>query len=91
MVLRIDRSNKSEFVILTLSGRIESKKIVELRGILASQEENQKIAIDLKDVTLVDQGSVEFLAECMAQGAALLNCPAYLREWIERLHPSSQF
>ena len=84
MVLRIDKSKNSEFVIFTLSGRIENKKIIELQEILASHEESRKIAFDLKDVTLVDQRSVEFLAECQAQGAELWNCPAYLREWIER-------
>ncbi len=84
MVLRIDKSNKSEFVILTLSGRIENNKIRELQEILALEQTNQKIALDLKDVKLVDQRSVEFLEECETRGVELWNCPAYLREWIVR-------
>ena len=85
MVLRIDKSNKSEFVIFTLSGRIENEKIAELTEIVASQQPGQKIVFDLKDITLIDQSSVEFLAQCQARGAELRNCPAYLREWILRV------
>jgi len=36
----------------------------------------------LKDVRLVDQDAVTFLAECEASGARLRNCPAYIRNWI---------
>jgi ABC-type transporter Mla MlaB component len=85
MVLRIDNSTNSEFVIFTLSGRLENKKIIELLQILASQQANQKIAFDLRDVTLIDKRSVEFFAECEAQGAELWNCSPYLREWILRI------
>jgi hypothetical protein len=85
MVLRIDKSNNSEFVVFTLSGRIEKDKITELRVLLALEKAIQKIALDLKDVKLVDQHSVEFLEELEAQGTALWNCPAFLREWIVRI------
>lgn len=85
MVMRIEKSRFSKFVIFTLSGRIENEKIRELQEILALEQANQKIAFDLKDVKLVDQHSVEFLEECEAQGAELWNCPPYLREWIVRV------
>jgi hypothetical protein len=91
MVLRIDRSNNSEFVIFTLSGRIENEKIRELRKILALEKTKQKIAFDLKDIKLVDQHSVEFLEVCEAQGAELWNCPAFLREWIVRIRAGRRF
>jgi ABC-type transporter Mla MlaB component len=84
MVLRIDKSDNSEFVIFTLSGRIENETITELQEILALAQTNQKIALDLKDVKLVDRRSVEYLEECETQGVELWNCPAYLREWIVR-------
>lgn len=85
MVLRIDKSTNSQFVILRLSGRIENEKIRELKEVLSGDQENQKIAFDLEDVKLVDQLSVEFLEECEAQGAELWNCPPYLREWIVKV------
>ncbi len=73
MVLRIDKSNNSEFVVFTLSGRIEKDKITELRELLALEKAIQKIALDLKHVKLVDQHSVEFLDELEAQGTELWN------------------
>ena len=82
MVLRIDKTIDSKFVIFALSGRIENEKINELKEILALQPTNQKIAFDLNDIKLVDQASVNFLAECEMQGIELWNCPVYLREWI---------
>ena len=85
MVLRIEKSNTSEFVIFTFSGRIENEKIRELREILSLEQAGRKIAFDLKDVKLVDQHSIEFLEECEAQGVELVNCPIYLREWITRV------
>ena len=48
---------------------------------------NQMIIIwllDLKDVTLVDPDAVKFLARWEADGIKFENCPAYVREWIER-------
>ena len=89
MVLRIEKSSHSEFVIFTLSGRIENEKIRELQEILALEQAGQKIAFDLKDVKLVDRHSVEFLAECESQGVELWNCPAYLREWIVRVRAAN--
>jgi hypothetical protein len=38
----------------------------------------------LKEVKLVDRDVVSFLAGCEAKGVKLVNCPAYIREWIER-------
>ena len=89
MVLRIEKSNTPEFVIFTISGRIEIEKIRELDELLALEQANRKIALDLKDVKLVDQHSVEFLEKCEARGAKLWNCPAYLREWIARVRAAN--
>jgi len=40
--------------------------------------------LDLEEVTLVDLDIVQLLARCEAKGLELLNCPAYIREWISR-------
>jgi len=85
MVLRIEKSDSSEFVIFTLSGRIENEKIKALQEILVLEQANKKIALDLHDLKLVDQRSVEFLEECETKGVQLWNCPPYLREWIVRI------
>lgn len=42
------------------------------------------MAIDLKDVVLVDCEAVTLLAFSEAHGIELKNCPAYIREWVTR-------
>lgn len=46
---------------------------------LALEAEGQQIVLDLRDVTLVNEGAVKFLAGCEADGIKLENCPAYIR------------
>jgi hypothetical protein len=82
-VLKIKRSGH-DTVVFTLSGRIEAEDIKELRQVLALETEGQQIALDLRDVTIVNQGAVEFLAGCEADKIKLENRPAYIREWIKR-------
>jgi hypothetical protein len=42
------------------------------------------VAIDLKEVIIVDRDAVTLLALSEANGIKLRNCPAYLREWVAR-------
>jgi hypothetical protein len=91
-MLKIQRSTNGR-VVYTLSGRIEAEDIVELQRILNLETENDQLALDLKDVTLVDREAVKFLARCEADSITLENCPAYVREWIgqeERPRPSGK-
>jgi hypothetical protein len=48
------------------------------------EQERARVAIDLKDVLLVDRDAVKLLALRESNGAELRNCPAYIREWITR-------
>ena len=82
-MLKIQRKANGR-VIFTLSGRIEAEDIDELRRLLELEGVGTHIALDLKDVTLVDRDAVKFLSRCEADGVDLENCPAYIREWIER-------
>jgi len=73
-------------VIFTLSGRIEAEDVKDLRQLLDSETAGQQhLVLDLRDVTLVNEGAVKFLADCEAASIKLENCPAYIREWIERV------
>ena len=81
-MLRIQRSS-NKIVVFSLSGRIESGDIPELRRLLSLEEAGKDIALDLQDVLLIGRDSVEFLAGCEAENIKLENCPAYVREWIE--------
>lgn len=82
-MLKIQRRTNGG-VIFTLSGRIEAEDIDELRRLLELEEAGSNIALDLKDVTLVDRDAVKFLSNCEADRIKLENCPAYVREWIGR-------
>jgi len=42
------------------------------------------VAIDLKNVLLVDREAVKLLAVRESNGTELRNCPAYIREWVTR-------
>ena len=81
MTCRIDRLSVEQGVALRISGRIAGEDLEVLRTAL---EEVRVIAIDLAEVELVDRDAVEFLALTEANGIALRNCPAYIREWITR-------
>ena len=67
-----------------LSGRIEAEDVAELQGLFALETVDRHLVLDLKDVTLVDGHAVKFLARWEANGIKFENCPAYVREWIER-------
>lgn len=82
-MLKIQRKANGR-VLFTLSGRIEAEDIDELRRLLELEDTSRKIALDLRDVTLVDRDGVKFLAACEVKGIQLENCPAYIREWIAR-------
>ena len=46
-------------------------------------QEKSVVAIDLKDVHLVDLEAVKFLALRDSKAVELRNCPPYIREWIK--------
>ena len=81
---KVQRLVSGDFVILGLSGRIQGEQLMELQQVLASETGKQNVVLDLEEVKLVDQDAVTFLACCEATGTALRNCPAYVREWIDR-------
>jgi anti-anti-sigma regulatory factor len=82
-MLRIQRSANDK-VIFTLSGRIEAEHLEELQRVCSLEMVDRLLVLDLKDVTLVARDAVQYLARCEANGVQLENCPAYIREWIER-------
>jgi hypothetical protein len=50
----------------------------------ALRQEAGALAIDLKNVSLVDRGAVKLLARREINGTELRNCPPYIREWVTR-------
>jgi hypothetical protein len=81
---KVQRAEDSGRVVLLVSGRIAGENLTELKKVFIAETENQNFILDMSEVRLVDQDSVEFLSRCEANGAELRNCPPYIREWIER-------
>jgi hypothetical protein len=83
MTCRIDRVVIGPcLLILHISGQITGKDVDLLRSLL--EQERSVVAIDLKDVLLVDREAVKLLALRELNGTELRNCPAYIREWVTR-------
>ena len=83
MTCRIDRAViGAGLLIFHISGHISGKDVDLLRSLL--EQERSVVAIDLKDVLLVDRRAVRLLALRELNGAKLKNCPAYIREWVTR-------
>jgi anti-anti-sigma regulatory factor len=82
-MLKITRTTIGE-VIFTVSGRMDSEHLAELKTLLSSEANGPSIILDLRDLTLVDQDTVSFLGHCETGNIQLKNCPAYIREWITR-------
>ncbi len=81
-MLKILRSTKNASVIFTLIGRVEVENLEELKRVVGLEARDHNLILDLKDVTLVDQSTIRFLARCEAEDVTLENCPAYIRDWI---------
>lgn len=82
MTFKIQRAAKEDVVTFTLSGRIKAEEVAELQRLFEVERQDHRIVLDLKEVKLADQDAVRFLARCEANGTQLVNCPAYIREWI---------
>ena len=83
MVFRVQKvEEQGDLVVYTLSGRIQSGQLEELRTLL--QGEERKVILYLDELSLVSHEGVSFLAHCEANGVELRNCPAYVRKWIEQ-------
>jgi hypothetical protein len=65
---------------IRLIGRMRAEHLSELEKQI--RESKSKIALDLEELDLVDVEAVRFLGMCETQGVTLLNCSAYIRDWI---------
>jgi hypothetical protein len=82
VTLRIETAPGHARTIVKLIGRIETEHLSELRAQLDTI--GGTIVLDLDDVSLVNLEVIQFLGTCESQGTQLLNCPAYIRKWIDR-------
>jgi predicted metal-binding protein len=61
---------------------MEAEHVSELKELF--DRDYRKIILDLRDLRLADRDAVRFLRGCEADGMKLKNCPAYVREWMDR-------
>jgi len=71
-----------QWTTVTLIGRIQTEHLSELCAQLDAIGES--IVLDLGDVSVVNLDVVQFLSTCESEGIQLLNCPTYIRKWIDR-------
>jgi len=75
--LVIDCESGSMFRV---SGDLQGDSVRILEELLAKVSKH--VVLDLKEVILADRHAVALLALCERNGGQLMNCPAYLREWV---------
>jgi predicted metal-binding protein len=61
---------------------MEAEQVAELKELF--DRNYRMIILDLLDLRLADRDAVRFLRGCEADGMKLENCPAYVREWMDR-------
>src|SRR6202158_2826033 len=81
VTLKIEKLAGEHGTTLKLIGRIRAEHLFALRGQIAASAPS---VLELREVSLVDADAVRFLGSCESDGIQLLNCYAYIREWIVR-------
>ena len=80
-MLKIQRTANG-YVVFAVSGRLEADSLRELSALLALESSARAVALELKDLVLVDRDAVGFLRACAEKGIELRNCPRYIRAWM---------
>ena len=80
MVLKIEEERNGSNAVLSLSGRISSGGVQQIKAYMDTID--GPFALDLDEVHLVDLDAARFLAVCEKRGIELLNCRPHVREWI---------
>ncbi len=70
--------------MFTVSGRMQTQDIDPIRQLLDAEPQGQQLMLDLRNLTLISQDAVTFLAECEANGVGIENCPPYIRKWLDQ-------
>jgi anti-anti-sigma regulatory factor len=78
--LRIEKNSRGGRTTIRLIGHFQVEHIEELQKQL--RQNGPRFVLDLTELTLVDVDVVRFLETCEADGAEVINCAPYIREWI---------
>jgi anti-anti-sigma regulatory factor len=80
VTFKIEKHRDRHSTTIRLIGRMRAEHLSELEKQI--REGVSKIALDLEELDLVDVEAVRFLGMCETRGVTLLNCSAYIRDWI---------
>jgi hypothetical protein len=80
--MKIEKAPQRGETTVRLSGHFQAEHVGELNKQL--QDNGPWLVLDLKEVTVVDVEVVRFLGACEANGAKIVHCPQYIREWMNR-------
>jgi len=79
---RLKKVVDRNWVTLCMSGHLEAKHLAEIQNSLANEGTEEKVFLDLSEVTVIAQEVVRFLANFEVNRIDLDKCPTYLRDWI---------
>ena len=82
MTLKIERIPGKGRTRIRLSGGLRAEHIDQVKAEIEHCDTG--VALDLEEVDLVDVEAVRFLNACQSKGMRMLNCSAYIREWMLR-------
>ena len=80
--MRIEKDSQGGITTIRLIGHFQSEHIRELNNQL--RHDGPRFVLDLTEVTLVEVDIVRFLGICEAGGVEIVNCSAYIREWMKQ-------
>jgi ABC-type transporter Mla MlaB component len=76
---------------LCLCGQFTAEYVVELEKALNAETANdQAIAVDMSNVTLVDREAMKFLCNTHSKDIPIENIPPYVQRWIQQEKACSQ-
>jgi hypothetical protein len=80
MTLKITPVAGEREIRICLSGQLRSEQIDQLKSEV--ERGGPGVTLDLEELDLVDIEGVRFLNACESAGVSILNCSAYIREWM---------
>jgi hypothetical protein len=81
-MMKIESARDGDTATLRFSGQIGEDHLPAIQAEV--RRYRPRLAFDLAEATLVDRAVVRFLAARESEGVELMNCPRYIREWIDR-------
>ncbi len=82
--IRTERHPAERAVTLLLNGKFSEEALPDLeQSICEAKGSQQRVYIDLSEVTLVDRKTVQYFSSRAGHDVKLVNCPIYLRGWIK--------